>query len=129
MRSFTVLRHLGRAGEGGFLLAEALVAIHWAHRVFALVAVAVLLGLAARLWRQPAGRRPAVALITLLAAQVATGAANVVLQWPLAAALMHTAGAAALVLVLVSLQVRASPSRRLSDGSVAATPEVAMALH
>jgi heme a synthase len=36
----------------------------------------------------------------LLAAQLATGLSNVVLGWPLAAALAHTAGAAALVAVL-----------------------------
>lgn len=109
-QGFTILRHLGRAGEGGFLPAEALVAIHWAHRVFALLVVTTLLALVAALWRQPAGgaRRPAQALLALLLLQVATGAANVVLQWPLLAALMHTGGAAALVLLLVSLQVRAT---------------------
>ncbi|WP_374567904.1 heme A synthase [Ideonella sp.] len=116
-QGFTILRHLGRAGEGGFLPAEALVAIHWAHRVFALVLVAALLALAAALWRQPGGaaRRAAQALLLLTAWQAGSGAANVVLQWPLAAALMHTGGAAALVLLLVSLQVRAaadsSPAR------------------
>lgn len=116
-QGFTILRHLGRAGEGGFLPAGALVAIHWAHRVFALVLVTALLALAAVLWRQPGGaaRRPAQALLLLTALQAGTGAANVVLQWPLASALMHTGGAAALVLLLVSLQVRAasdSPSAR-----------------
>jgi heme a synthase len=109
-QGFTILRHLGRAGEGGFLPAEALVAIHWAHRVFAVLVVATLLALAGALWRQPAGgaRRPAQALTALLLLQVASGAANVVLQWPLLAALLHTGGAAALVLLLVSLQVRAT---------------------
>lgn len=122
---FTVLRHLGRAGEGGFLPAEALVAIHWVHRLFALVAVAVLATVAARLWRWPEGRRPALVLLALLGAQVATGAANVVLQWPLVAALMHTAGAAALVLVLVSLQVRASSARHVAEGSLPGAPRAA----
>jgi heme a synthase len=109
-QGFTVLRHLGRAGEGGFLPAEALVAIHWAHRVFALVLVTALLALATLLWRQPGGtaRRAAQALLVLTLLQAGTGAANVVLQWPLAAALMHTGGAATLVLLLVSLQVRAT---------------------
>ncbi|HJV67791.1 COX15/CtaA family protein [Ideonella sp.] len=108
-QGFTVLRHLGRAGEGGFLPAEALVAIHWAHRVFALVLVSALLALALALWRQAGGaaRRAALALLALTALQVATGAANVVLHWPLAAALLHTGGAAALSGLLVSLQVRA----------------------
>jgi cytochrome c oxidase assembly protein subunit 15 len=116
-QGFTILRHLGQAGEGGFLPAEALVAIHWAHRVFALVLVAALLALATLLWRQPGGaaRRAAQGLLLLTMLQVGTGAANVVLEWPLVAALMHTGGAAALVLLLVSLQVRAvsdsSPAR------------------
>jgi cytochrome c oxidase assembly protein subunit 15 len=42
-------------------------------------------------------------LTALLLLQVATGTANVVLSWPLLGALCHTAGAAALVAVLVSL--------------------------
>jgi heme a synthase len=107
---FTILRHLGRAGEGGFLPAEALVAIHWTHRVFAVALLAALLPLAARLWREPAGRRASQALLLLTGLQVASGAANVVLQWPLVAALLHTAGAAALVMLLVSLRVRAGPA-------------------
>ncbi len=108
-QGFTLLRHLGRSGEGGFLPADALVAIHWAHRLFALVLVSALLALATALWRQPApaARRAAMALLALVGLQVGTGAANVVLHWPLVAALMHTAGAAALVLLLVSLRVRA----------------------
>jgi cytochrome c oxidase assembly protein subunit 15 len=108
-QGFTVLRHLGRAGEGGFLPADALVAIHWAHRVFALVLAGSLLSLAIALWRERAGsaRAAARALLALTALQVATGAANVVLNWPLVAALMHTAGAAALAWLLVALQVRA----------------------
>lgn len=121
-QGFTILRHLGRAGEGGFLPAEALVAIHWAHRVFALVLVTALLALATLLWRQPGGaaRRAAQTLLLLTLLQAGTGAANVVLQWPLAAALMHTGGAAALVLLLVSLQVRAT-SASLPIQAVTAT--------
>ena len=109
-QGFTVLRHLGRAGEGGFLPAAALVAIHWAHRVFALLLAAGLLALVAALWREPAlaARRAAQWLLLLSVLQVSTGAANVVLQWPLVAALLHTGGAAALVMLLVSLRVRAT---------------------
>jgi cytochrome c oxidase assembly protein subunit 15 len=109
-QGFTVLRHLGRAGEGGFLPASALVAVHWAHRVFALVVAGTLIALVAALRREPArgaghaGRW----LLVMTLLQVFTGAANVVLQWPLAAALLHTGGAAALVTLLVSLRVRAT---------------------
>jgi cytochrome c oxidase assembly protein subunit 15 len=92
---FTLLRHLGRDADGGLLTFPALVAIHVVHRAFAVVVTAALGVLAWRLWR--AGQaRAALVLAALLGAQVASGLSNVVLGWPLAAALVHTAGAAAL---------------------------------
>ena len=105
---FTLLRELGRAGHGGFLPAEALVAIHWVHRLFAGVVTAALLALGAALWRtgEPSARGHARLLLGLLGLQIASGLGNVVLQWPLLAALAHTAGAAALAATLVSLWAR-----------------------
>lgn len=107
---FEILRELGKTGDGGFLPSAALVAIHWVHRLFALVVTGLLLGLASQLWRDAGSRQWALALVALLAWQVGSGLANVVLQWPLLAALMHTAGAAALVGVLTSLWVRGRPA-------------------
>ena len=105
---FTLLRELGRAGHGGYLPFEALVAIHMAHRGFALVAAAAVLGLAWALWRSgaPVARRFAAALLGLLLAQVLSGLSNIVLGWPIVAALGHSAGAAALVGVLGALWAR-----------------------
>jgi cytochrome c oxidase assembly protein subunit 15 len=105
---FTLLRELGRAGHGGYLPFDALVAIHMAHRGFALVASAALLALVVALWRAgtPSARRFAVALSGLLAAQILSGLSNVVLDWPIVAALGHSAGAAALVGVLGALWAR-----------------------
>ncbi|HYE70013.1 MAG TPA: COX15/CtaA family protein [Aquabacterium sp.] len=105
---FTLLRELGRAGHGGYLPFDALVAIHMAHRAFALVASAALVALAWGLWRDgaPAARRFAAVLLGLLAAQILSGLSNIVLGWPLAAALGHSAGAAALVGVLGALCAR-----------------------
>ena len=121
---FTVLRELGRAGHGGYLSFEALVAIHMAHRLFAVV-VAVALGLLAwRLWRAPALRRFGGGLALLLLAQLASGLCNVVLGWPLAAALGHSAGAAALVLLLTLLLARTAPARQ---PAAAARPSAATA--
>jgi cytochrome c oxidase assembly protein subunit 15 len=106
-RGFTLLRALGYAGDGSLLPFEALVGIHYVHRAFALVVVAVLAALAWRLWR--AGQaRFAGGLAALLAAQLASGLSNVVLGWPLIAALAHTAGAAALVLLLTLLIARSA---------------------
>ena len=101
---FTLLRGLGEGGGGRGLTLEALVAIHMVHRLFAVVVVVVLSLLAWRLWRGPGAHRHSGALLAaLLLAQVLSGLSNVVLGWPLLAALGHSAGAAGLVLVLALL--------------------------
>ncbi len=102
---FTLLRELGRAGHGGVLQFDALVAIHMAHRLFAVVATLCMGTLAWKLWHSGAAapRRFGIALALLLLAQLASGLSNVVLGWPLVAALAHSAGAAALVLTMVLL--------------------------
>ena len=115
-QGFTLLRELGRAGTQGYVSFEALVAIQLAHRLFAAVAVLAVLVLAARLWREhtQASRRAAQLLAGLLLLQLLSGLSNVLLDWPLAAALAHTTGAAALVALLVSLVLRASRQRAAS---------------
>lgn len=107
---FQLLRPLGHASDGTLLPFEALVGIHLVHRLFALVAAAVLGLLAWRLWR--AGqRRTGGGLAALLALQVGSGLSNVVLGWPLLAALLHSGGAAALVLLLTLLLAGSVPRR------------------
>jgi cytochrome c oxidase assembly protein subunit 15 len=111
---YALLRGLGEGRDGGWLPFPALTAIHVTHRLFALP---VLLGLPLLGWRLrqvPGARRLANALFGLALWQFASGLSNVVLGWPLAAALAHTAGAAALVVVLTLLLVR------LRQGRVAA---------
>ena len=70
------------------------------HRLFALLAFAVLLVLALALRAHAPLRPQAHALLALCALQLATGLSNVVLGWPLLAAVLHTGGAAAMALVL-----------------------------
>ena len=113
---FTLLRELGLAADGSGLPFEALVAVHMVHRLGAVVLTVALLWLAAALWRtgDPLQRRFGIGLTALLLAQLASGLSNVVLGWPLAAALGHSAGAAALVLLLTLLLARSAPRRRLS---------------
>jgi cytochrome c oxidase assembly protein subunit 15 len=107
---FSLLRDLGHTESGDLLPFQALVAIHLGHRWFALVVAVAAVWLAIGLLRQPdAGlRRWGQGLLALLAAQIATGLSNVVLQWPIAAALLHSAGAAALVLMLTLLLARSA---------------------
>jgi heme a synthase len=110
-QGFTLLRGLG---EGGMTL-QALVAIHMAHRLFAVVAAGVLALLAWRLWRAPDGAARGFGLVLggLLLAQLASGLSNVVLGWPLVAALAHSTGAAALVLTLSLLLARSASRHSL----------------
>lgn len=102
---FRVWRALGTDGEGGWIGFPALTAIHVAHRMGAVVLSLVVIGLAWRL-RAPATRRWAVWLVALLVWQLVSGISNVVLGWPLLAALMHIGGAAGLVLVFTQLACR-----------------------
>jgi cytochrome c oxidase assembly protein subunit 15 len=108
---FVVRRPLG-GGSDGYLPFAALTAIHMAHRLGALVLVAAVAAFAWRLHLAGTAARPwAFALLGLMAWQVASGLGNVLLGWPLAAALAHTAGAAALVVVLTVLLARSAVPR------------------
>ncbi len=91
-RGFTLWRGLGEDGAGGAITLAALTAIHVTHRLGAIVATAAVLWLAWRLY--PVHRREANVLLWLLGAQLLSGLSNVVLGWPLLAALGHTLGAA-----------------------------------
>ena len=107
--AFQLLRPLGMDASGAYLPFSALTAIHVAHRIGAFVVVPALVLLA---WRLAAsgGReaRPwARALAGIAAWQTASGLGNVLLGWPLVAAVAHTAGSASLVVVLTILLVRA----------------------
>ena len=61
-------------------------------------------------------RAPSRWIAALLGLQLATGLSNVVLDWPLLAALLHTGGAGALV-VVVTWTVCASRSSRTGQTS------------
>ena len=99
-------RELGRTADGSYLSVAALTAIHWTHRCFA-AAVLVVTGVLVVKLRQTAGlSRCAVALSALVLAQCLTGVVNVVFDWPLVAAVIHNAGAAALVTTLVVINYR-----------------------
>jgi cytochrome c oxidase assembly protein subunit 15 len=108
-QGFALLRPLGATADGGLLSFEALVGIHFVHRLWALAAMGLLLLLGWRLWRaaEPTLRRTGLFVGALALAQLFSGLSNVVLDWPLAAALAHSAGAAALVGVTTSLLARA----------------------
>ena len=84
--------------------------------VILLGAAVLLVVIGALVWRLLATRdlalRPwAMALAGAMAWQVASGLSNVLLDWPLLAAVAHTGGAAVLLVVLAMLLTRSRPER------------------
>jgi cytochrome c oxidase assembly protein subunit 15 len=94
--AFHVIRPLGVGPDGQLLTHEALRAIHWTHRVGALVTALVLGGFAFMLIRRRARKLGAV-LLGFLALQIGLGIANVLGSLPLPIAVAHN-GVAALLL-------------------------------
>jgi len=103
-RGFDVSQHIGPNYLGGMMDNSARVAIHFTHRLGAVVVSIVLIALVIGLLRsgQPLLRRLAVIAGTLLLLQITLGVVNVLAHVPLWSAVLHNAIAAVL---LVSLAV------------------------
>jgi cytochrome c oxidase assembly protein subunit 15 len=103
---FVVWRGIGVDYEGGVLDGAARIAIHMTHRMMAGVVFLYIGWLAIRLMRSPGLRGFGGLLAALLLAQVSLGIANVHFALPLKVAVLHNAGAALLLFVLVTLLSR-----------------------
>lgn len=122
-QGFELWRELGLTSDGQHISFAALTAIHYVHRLMAYAVIALLVWTAWRLHAVPGLQRAARWLVGLLLLQFVTGLSNVVLDWPLLAAVLHTGGAAALVVVLTwSLaSSRAGASRAIPTVSVSSS--------
>ena len=117
-QGFELWRALGFTADGAHISFAALTAIHYAHRLMAYLVIAVLLLLAWRLRAQAGWRDAAGWLIFLVVLQLLTGLGNVVLGWPLLAAVLHTGGAAALAMVLASCLARSRSTQAEYAGTL-----------
>lgn len=118
---FTLWRPLGLGADGAAISFQALTAIHWTHRLLAVGTVSVLGLLAWGLRSTPGLAVPVRWLGALLGLQVLTGLSNVVLDWPLVAAVLHTGGAGAMVVVLVWLLASTAPFSTSSQAQAIST--------
>lgn len=100
---FQLVRELGVTAAGTPLSYESLTAIHWTHRVGALVTLAYVGGLALVATRIAELRTLGITLLALLLAQSGLGIANVLLSLPFALAVAHNGTAALLLVALVVL--------------------------
>ncbi len=99
---FNIFQHVGPNYLGGLLDGDARTAIHFAHRLGAVVTTLYLTAFCFALWRgaTPAARTAAVAIVTVLLVQVLLGLANVYFFFPLAVAVAHNFVGALLLLVM-----------------------------
>ncbi len=100
---FEIWRPLGLGADGAPISFQALTAIHFVHRLLAVITLLFLGALTRALSRHALLGQPVRILGALLILQLVTGLSNVVLGWPLVAAVLHTGGAGAMVIVLVWL--------------------------
>ncbi len=105
---FNIFQHIGPNYLGGVMDNMARVAIHFTHRVGALVTALYTLTLAWRLFRLGLSEtnRMASILVVILIAQLALGISNVVFGFPLIVAVAHNLTGALLLLVFVTLNHR-----------------------
>jgi heme a synthase len=99
-KGFEIFRALGLQSNEQILPFEALTAIHYTHRLFAYWVIVCLLFLGVQMRKDDRLHGLGSWVLGLITLQAATGVANVVFGWPLLAAVMHTGGAAALVVVI-----------------------------
>ncbi len=100
---FQLVRELGKTAAGVHLSYDAITAIHWTHRVGALVTFLSVGGFAWALSRSADSRRHAGVLLAVLCIQVGLGIVNVLAGLPLLVAAAHNAGAAILLLTMVMI--------------------------
>ena len=112
---FTLWRSLGMTADGEYLPYPALTAIHWTHRVFAIVVAGHVGWVAWKAWRTEGLQKTGLALLGALALQIAIGISTISLKWPLALAVAHNGCAALLVLLTVMLNYKAGIAGRSGD--------------
>jgi heme a synthase len=112
-QAFTLHRELGYTADGSLLSPAALTAIHWSHRLGALVVLAGAGGLAVALLRSSwaNGRRWGSILLGVLGLQIGLGIANVLLSLPLSLAVAHNLGAALLLSAVLAINIRLHQAR------------------
>ncbi len=108
---FEIWRPLGMNAAGEAISFQALTAIHWAHRSLAMFTATLLALLVWHCYAKPALRLQSRVLGSLIGLQLLTGLSNVVLGWPMLAAVLHTGGAGAMIAVLVWMLAATRPLR------------------
>jgi cytochrome c oxidase assembly protein subunit 15 len=106
-KGFTLWRDLGAVDATGttgqWLPFSALVAIHWVHRMNAIAVMLIALVVLLKIKRASLFKKYRRGIMVVLTIQILTGISTVIFGYPLLAAVLHTAGAATLVMLTIRL--------------------------
>jgi cytochrome c oxidase assembly protein subunit 15 len=103
---------LGVDSKGQYLPMEALVSIHFVHRLMALLVFSFAAFMIWQFRKHQVLPGLTSFLLALLTLQFITGLSNVVLDWPLVAAVAHTGGAGAIMMTLTYMLSRSKTNRQ-----------------
>ncbi|WP_444929190.1 COX15/CtaA family protein [Microbulbifer sp. SSSA002] len=115
VEGFNIAQQIGPNYLGGALESDARTAIHLTHRIGALLVTVIVLMLAILAWRT-GFRAWSLWLTGALLLQVSLGIANVVMYLPLGIAVAHNAGAAFLLLSLLTFTYRIYALKAITVG-------------
>lgn len=110
--AFHFTRELGKTAQGALLPLDSLTAIHWIHRVGALITFLLLSILVFKMLRIPALAKLGLLIAFVLFVQIGLGISNVLFSLPLPIAVAHNGVAALLLLTLVILNFRLTKALR-----------------
>lgn len=110
--AFHFSRELGKTPQGELLSLDSLTAIHWIHRVGALITFLLLAVLVFKMLRIASLAKLGFMIGLVLCIQVGLGISNVLFSLPLAVAVAHNGVAALLLLTLIVLNFRLSKALR-----------------
>lgn len=113
---FTLWRDLGKTAHGDYLPIAAFTALHWTHRTFAFVVIALVSRVALGALKIAALLKTARWLLIMIVLQFAIGVSTVFLKLPLALAVAHNGGAALLLLLLVTLNYKIRLASKVASG-------------
>ncbi|MCR8923842.1 COX15/CtaA family protein [Dasania sp. GY-MA-18] len=113
-QGFDIFQAIGPNYLGGTMDNESRIAIHFSHRIGAIITSVYLIILAMmmlRLGPRSPTQRMAKIVIIMLSLQVLLGLGNIIFKFPLAIAVAHNLGGALLLLVMVTLNYQVQTSR------------------
>lgn len=104
--AFHFTRELGKTAQGELLSLDSLTAIHWMHRVGALITFLLFVVLVFKMLRIPSLFKLGAMIGFVLLVQIGLGISNVLLSLPLPVAVAHNGVAALLLVTLIILNFR-----------------------